>query len=670
MAVAVLPFPFYMNTIAVDFETFYFKKLGYSVRQMIPEQYCRHELFDPYLVSVSDGKQAWAGSPKEFNWSSLHGQRVLSHNARFDSAVFEEMQRRGWIPAHIKPAEWHCTANLTAYLANRRSLDQAVEYLFKTKISKQAREDANGKHWAEMDQKGMLEYATHDAQWCWLLWDKFSGQWPEMERRLSELTINQGKRGVRIDTGLLDTFIIQLHECRSNIERVLPWIAGCQDPEYDDIPDKPTSTKAVAYECRKANIPHPPVKGEDPEGWELWAATHSPAHPWITQLSAWRSVNKQLRRFELMKERLLPGDILPFSLKYFGGHTGRWSGDGRINVQNELKDTLLINEFGLMETDTKRLAAAYGGYFGSRQWPSWVRYAIDPRWVYIPRSGKKMIVSDLSQIEPRVLAWLTGDTEFLRLVAQGQSPYEAFARSKSGWTGGVLKKEDPKKYALSKASVLGLGYQCGWEKFITMAQMLAGVDLTENDPEFVEEWDDCLGDYKQVSGRGSFSKKVVTDFRESNPLLCDPDSGLWATLDNGFRSSVGDRFVMALPSGRQMRYDEVRRSCKIVQDPKTKKPLKKYEVTANVGGRRFPYYGGKLAENITQAIARDVFGWQLLNMHDRGWRNLFGVHDEAVEEVAQDVTEKDVEQEMSRCPDWLPGCPIAAEAHEVAHYLK
>jgi DNA polymerase len=658
-----------VNTIAIDFETYYLKKSGYSLKQMIPEQYCGHELFDPYMLSVCDGKQIWAGKPSEFNWSVLHGQRILAHNARFDSVVFEEMQRRGWVSKEIQPAEWQCTANLSTYLCHRRSLDQAVEKLFKTRISKQAREDANGKRAKDFSAEQwqtMLEYAKGDVRWCYSIWDKFSAEWPTDERRLSQMTINQGKHGVAIDESLLATYIIQLHECKANIERTLPWIAGCHDPEYDDIPDKPTSTKAVAYECRKAKIPCPPVKSDDPEGWEEWAATHTPANPWIAQLSAWRSVNKQLRRFEIMRERLLPGGILPFGLKYFGGHTGRWSGDSRINVQNEVKDTLLINESGLLELDQCRIVAAHRGVKEDGHWPFWVRHTIDPRWVYIPRPGKKMIVSDLSQIEPRVLAWLIKDHDFLTLVGQGFSPYEAFARTKGGWTGGNLKKENPGKYALSKASVLGLGYQCGWEKFITMAQTLAGVDLTENDPETIEEYDPLTGENHIVSGRGAFSKQVVADFRASNPKIVN----LWKSLDDALRRSIGSDFTITLPTGRQLRYDDVRLSGKIVQDKKTKKPVKKVEVTANVGGRRFPFYGGKLAENLTQAVAREVFAYHLLRMQDRGWHNLFGVHDEAVQEVDQSVTAHDVEAAMSECPPWLAGCPVAAEAKEVRHYLK
>jgi DNA polymerase len=105
-------------------------------------------------------------------------------------------------------------------------------------------------------------------------------------------------------------------------------------------------------------------------------------------------------------------------------------------------------------------------------------------------------------------------------------------------------------------------------------------------------------------------------------------------------------------------------------DPKTGTPKRKTVVTADVGGVRRPLYGGKLCENLVQAVARDVFAEQLVRMTDAGLTVSFSVHDEAVMECDPSVTAKDIEHQMSYCPEWLAGCPIAAEAKEVQHYLK
>jgi DNA polymerase len=170
-----------------------------------------------------------------------------------------------------------------------------------------------------------------------------------------------------------------------------------------------------------------------------------------------------------------------------------------------------------------------------------------------------------------------------------------------------------------------------------------------------------------VPGYGSNSKRIVQEFRDQNPQI----TGLWATLGNQFKSSIGGDFTMALPSGRKMRYEQVRASVRIEKDPETGKPVRKTVFTANSDGKHKIFYGGKLTENLTQAVARDVFAEQVARMvKGNGWGCLFTVHDEAVLEVDQAVSARDVEREMSRCPEWLAGCPISAEAKEVPHYTK
>lgn len=670
-----------MAHVAIDFETFYSSKLKYSLRTSIAETYCRHNLFDPYMISASDGTTNWAGHPRDFNWNALDGQIVVAHNAYFEKSVIMEMERRGMIPPILsRIKEFHCTSNLTAFLCNRRALDQAIEFLYSVRLSKESRSDANNKKWEDFTpeaRKSMLEYARRDSYWCWRIFQDHYVNWPTMERELSRITIDQGLRGTAINTDLLDTFICQSHEMKMNTEQQLPWMRDAIDDEeeiesWDDFNKKPTSTKCIAEQCRRSGIPCPPVKSDDEEGYQEWEDTYGPKHPWIHAVSAWRSVNKLYRTFEKVKQRVRSDGTAPFALKYFGAHTGRWSGDAGVNYQNMRKRPVLCNENGLMETNVLREEAALKQKKKTGQWPEWVRFAIDFRHLIIPRPGKKMITSDLSQIEPRVLAWLCRDTTALDLMAQGMSPYEAHARSTMGWTGGNLKEladSDARAadiYQLAKARVLALGYQAGWEKFIKMALDLVGMDITKDDPEWIEEPHPITGNIRQVSGYGLNSKRIVAEFREQNPKI----KGMWEHLDSMFKRSIGGDFTMTLPSGRVMKYLKVRCEVRMEPDKETGKPKRKSVFTAEIGGKRKILYGGLLTENITQAVARDVFAQHMVNMDRRGWWNLFSVHDEAILEVDQDVTVKDVKAEMSRCPDWLPGCPVACDAKEVPHYLK
>jgi DNA polymerase len=199
-----------------------------------------------------------------------------------------------------------------------------------------------------------------------------------------------------------------------------------------------------------------------------------------------------------------------------------------------------------------------------------------------------------------------------------------------------------------------------------MAQTMAGIDVTKDDPEWIEQENPYSGQLEKVSGYGSTSKAIVAGYRADNPLIVE----MWNKLDAGFKSSIGGDFSMKLPSGRTMTYKGVRCEVRIEVDPKTKKPRRKNVFTADIGGRRFPNYGGKLTENAVQATARDIFAGHLLALEDAGHTVLFSCHDEAILEVEPGVSAADIEKIMSIAPAWLPGCPVSAEAKIVECYCK
>lgn len=624
-----------MSVVTLDFETFYVKE-EYSVRDLGNWRYTHDSRFDPYLISVYDGENSWVGEPKNFNWDALEdASLLLAHNAAFDSSVTNALVEQGKAPKFLLQKPWQCTANLGAFLTSERALANVVKVLEGRMLSKAARDEMNKKTWADVVNtpfgKKLADYALADSIEAHNIWAKYSHRWSDFEQRLSTLTMKQCARGVAINQDLLNQYIKVLQEVIFNLEKKMPWTKRG---------GKPTSPKAIAEECRMAGIPAPPVKDHDEEGFYAWQATFGPKYDWVYFAGKWRSLRKLLSSLQTIRERIRPDGTIDFSLLYFGAHTGRWSGGGSgLNFQNFRKIPLFIKDMCLIDPPTKVTAAELKAWVAAN-----VDFILDIRKLLVPRPGKKMICSDLSQIEPRVLAWFVGAWEFLNLLKDGMSPYEAHARLSMGWTAGKLKNEDPIKYNLAKVRVLSLGYGAGWEKLITMA---AEYDV------FLEELE---------------SRQTVVDFRTTNKPIVD----FWYSLDNDFRKTELEKgdFVMGLPSGRELRYRSVRRELKLKQNRTTKKMEKQYVYTAQVGDERVETYGGKLTENLVQATARDIFAGQVLELEDSGVPVLWTVHDEAVCEVDQDVQPRDIEHVMSKCPEWMPGLPLAAEAQEVPHYVK
>lgn len=622
----------------LDYETYYKKSTpkdpGYSIRGMGNWRYTHDERFDPYLISVFDGANEWVGHPRDFNWDALEGaDLLLAHNAGFDRAVTNSLVEQGRAPAFLAKMPWHCTANLTSFVASARALDNAVHVLEGRSLDKGPRDWMNGKTWDDAIAAGKADeiarYALSDARECWGLWDKYSPRWPQFERDLSDLTIHQCSRGVQLNVELLEKYRTVLQEVIFNLEHSFPWVGRGEAP---------TSPKAIAEQCRIVGIPAPPIKTHDEEGFEVWEKTYGPRFPWVYGAGQWRSLGKLLSALDTLKERLRPDNTVDFSLLYFGGHTGRWSGGGSgFNMQNMRKVPLYIK-------DGHMVSPPAGLNF--KETKEWVKtstdFQLDIRRLFIPRPGKKFICADLSQIEPRVLAWLTNNTNLLQLLGSGMSIYEAFARVSMNWTGGKLKDEAPDLYQLAKIQVLGLGYGCGWEKFITIA---AGYGVILDEPK---------------------SRELVTGFRQQNQSI----TGLWRTLDDAYRGSVGGDFNMELPSGRSLNYRDVLREVRSKRNAETKKYEKRFVFTSKIGPDREELYGGLLTENLVQATARDVFGEHLLELEKQVGDVIFHVHDEAITEVEKDVTCADVEYVMAQCPEWIPGLPVAAEAKEADCYTK
>lgn len=729
------------RVICLDYETFYSKE--YSVVDLGYYKYCRDPRFDPYMISVCDGAETWAGHPREFNFDALKGATLLSHNAHFDTEVSLAAEEQGKfalpgefynLPPGGAPGErtsrnWYCTANMSSYLWNVRSLAEACKIGLGVGVDKGVRDKAKGKTWDDMVREGwsqdMLKYAAADASLCWQLYNKHGSKWPLFERRLSELTIDQGRYGIQIDVAALDQGIALMQRVIFTAEQNLPWTQRGR---------KPASPLGIAEECRMVGIPTPPVKTYEPEAAAEWEELYAPKHKFVLALKNLRKAKKTLATLETIRLRIREDGTVSFSLKYCGAHSRRWAGDSGWNLQNQNKEPIYVDAEMSFLLD-KKILKEKNDLFDDEQKklfkankPSMPAFGelggvtfLNMRGLIMARPGKKLCPVDLAQIEPRVLNYLAGNHELLALVRQGMAIYEAHARASMGWTEGDLKTLNKMLYALAKARVLGLGYGCGWEKFIILAAMY-GIDITEKDEEFAlrasidgkiydrtkvqvsltkhkwvyrfapegaklecDEHREPLADeetqrvifveatrrngekyLKPLTVYGMQSRTTVDEFRASNPKIVE----MWGNMETVLRNSVGEDLVINLPNGDALIYRNVRVDTREKTDPDTGEKYSKTVYTAEIGGKRYILYGGLIVENIIQCVSRHVFAERMLALVDAGYRVLFSVHDEAVPEVSPDTDPREIERIMSVTPDWLEGCPLGAEAKLSDRYLK
>lgn len=593
------------KTYAVDFETYYDDDLSITIQGAV--NYARRTHI--YMVSIYGSDVEYVGSVEDAPWHRIDECHWVSHNASFDQAVYLAAISKQQVDGTSYPSVWDCTADLCSYLGLPRSLKDATKEVYGRDIPKTARDRAKRKHWPDdfttPQAEEMKSYALQDAQYCWLLWEDLSGDWPEHERAISRITRLRAHQGVRVDKEELLRDLDRLEAVKSRALSKIPW---------SDSGIVLSHKKIEAY-CRDHGIPAPTSVAENSEECSAWEAKYGDAHPIVGSIRDYRKANRLQTVVTSMLERIMPNGRMNFGLKYFGAHTGRWSGGDGLNMQNPNKEPV---------------------------------FGVDIRKRIIAEKGKKFIIADLAQIEPRCTAWLVKDEPMLQALREGFGIYEAFAKSIGLWDGlaGTMKETHKDLYALAKAQVLALSYGCGPAKFILMAKRYADLDLSSD-----------------------AAKAIVRDYREKNRLITEE----WYRLEREMRHDkrcedpIPDLEVL-LPSRRILRYTQVSYIGEDKDGQQTE--YKILHARPGYGKESYVWWGGKLFENVVQATARDVLAYAILNLEAAGIPVLWSAHDEVICEVSESFNSSLVKTIMTQTPPWLDGLVLDAEVVESQHYLK
>lgn len=344
-------------------------------------------------------------------------------------------------------------------------------------------------------------------------------------------------------------------------------------------------------------------------------------------------------KFKAMMNRLGVGNRVRGTLQYFGAHTGRWAGRG---VQLQNLPSVTAGDDEKTQEFVDRVMNEPAENFSISELKPLIRGAL------MAPAGQTLTVCDYSAIEARVLAWLAGEEWVLEAFRAGRDIYiETAARMFH-----VPYEEAKPLRKKGKVAVLALGYGGGINALKAM-----GAEGTDAELEEIKQ-----------------------TYRAANPRI----TKFWADMDRAMRNRSGrvgeyitvhpkpnGLVTIKLPSGRELFYHKlhfrtISKFDKEVDalhflDPKSHRAI-------------IPTYGGRLTENVTQAVARDVLAHALVNLDKENVPVVAHVHDEVIAEGG--VTVERMKELMGAgvgnplAPPWAGGLPLAAEGYYCARYRK
>jgi DNA polymerase len=365
-----------------------------------------------------------------------------------------------------------------------------------------------------------------------------------------------------------------------------------------------------------------------------------------------------VKKYQAMVDAVCDDGRVRGLLQFYGANrTGRWAGR-LVQVQNLPRNYLGTLSHARELVKAKKvdhLKIIYGNV------PDTLSQLI--RTAFIPSPGHVLMISDFSAIEARVIAWLAGEQWRLDVFNTHGKIYEASASQMFGVPIELIKKGNPEYELRQKGKVaeLALGYQGGSGALISMGALDMG--LTEEElPDIVRRWRSA--NRRIVDLWYAVENAALSVLRTGQPAGV---KGLLIARESDIANGL-DFLTITLPSGRKLFYahpfiatNEMGREALYYYG--LNQTTKKWEKT--------PTYGGKLVENIVQAIARDCLAVSLVRLSQAGYQTVMHIHDEVVLDVPREMVDLEtVEKIMSEPIPWAPGLPLNADGFVSEYYRK
>jgi DNA polymerase len=358
-----------------------------------------------------------------------------------------------------------------------------------------------------------------------------------------------------------------------------------------------------------------------------------------------------VKKYAAMANALGSDNRIRGLLQYYGANrTGRWAGR-LVQIQNlpqnHLEDLDLARSL-VKQGDADLLEMCYGNV------PAVLSELI--RTAFIAGEGKTFVVADFSAIEARVIAWLADEMWVLDVFKTHGKIYEATAANMFHVPLEEVTKGSPLRQK-GKVATLALGYQGGVN---ALTAMDSGKSIPEEEkPGLVERWraanPHIVRLWKEVERAALKAVREATTVKIRHGV----------TFIGG-----GGMLYVELPSGRRLSYARPRLTTnQWGSDSLTYEGMDQVKKTWG----RVPTYGGKLTENIVQAIARDCLAESLMQVDAAGYEIVMHVHDELVVEVPigeQEETLEEICRIMGRELSWAKGLPLRADGYITPYYKK
>ena len=590
--------------LTLDFETYYSQE--FSLTKMTTEEYIRSDQFEVIgvAVAVDDQEPVWFSGDRD-GLRQFLGQYDWANSVAIAHNAQFDGAILNWIFG-IKPKAWSCTLCMGRALVGTEvggSLKVLAQH-YNVGIKGTEVDDAKGYRRCNFTDEALArygEYCKNDVKLTFNLFMLMQGQIPRLEHKLIDLTVRMFTEPVL----KLSLLTLEKHLSVMKIRR---------EELLENFSEEDLMSNDKFAGLLQAFGVSPPRKISKTTGKEAWAfaktdeefkALLDHSDPEVQTLVAARLGVKGTLE-ETRTQRFLEiarRGALPIPLRYYAAHTGRWGGDDKVNLQNLPRNSML-------------------------------KFAIRAPEDYV------IVDSDSSQIEARTLAWLAGQDDLVNAFDKGEDVYKLMASSIYGKAEKDITKEER---FVGKTTILGAGYGMGSEKFKNQLKTF-GVEIEAEE-----------------------AKRIIDTYRRTYPQIV----ALWKSAGDSIKAILQNKHSklgilevegkkgIKLPNGLYINYSNLRK-----QRTADDKVEYLYDTKK---GKQFVHtkiYGGKVVENICQALARIIIGEQML-MINKKYKVVMTVHDAVACIVPKDevkTAQEYVELCMRIRPQWATKLPLNCES--------